>query len=144
MKLLLKYLFLVFVGAFYILASIGFGVHTCSKSGSSDLLLFNSNKECRLIHSNCGCGSSSCHNQQHSKDCCETHIVHLDSDVEVLDGANYLASLLDQLSSLIDFWITPSIIESTVDNLVVAIFGDTPLPPILLKNNLTNLSVWRL
>ena len=87
MKRVLKPSLTIVLLIFYIMASLGIGVHECSASGTVNIRLFASSKSCNAIHTICSCkhhqhdGMSE--HQHHSQKCCHTTIHQLTQDYDV-------------------------------------------------------------
>lgn len=127
----------------YMLASTGFGVHICHHTGSADLLIINSDKDCNDIHKHCSCSSRECRSAKHDRNCCETEIHHLDTDVElVTDQSN--SSNSEEQSPGIPSAQLPQLYEVLPGCTWKRVPGFAPLPPGLPGLSLPLLSQWRL
>jgi len=92
MRKVLKYSVSILLAFMYLLASVGIGVHECSSSGTTNVLIFYSDNTCESLHSHstCACGSHDCQSKIDYKKCCKTEFHHLNSDYDVCQSNFHL------------------------------------------------------
>jgi len=133
--------------AFYIMASMGIGVHECSMTGSIKILIFSSSKSCDAIHPICSCkhhhhdGMSE--HMHHSAKCCHTTIHNLDQGYDVAHSHYNL------LSPEVHNFIAESIPDGlrgllVTDSELISLDGYAPPPLIKDTNSCLFHSQWRL
>jgi hypothetical protein len=143
MKGFVKYITAVFLSCSYLLASTGFGVHVCHHTGSADLLIINSDKDCTDIHKYCSCNSQGCKSAKHDGNCCETDIHHLDTDAELVTGQNNTIPADENFLEMPSLQL-PQIYDVLPGCTWKMVPGFDPLPPGLPGFSLPLLSQWRL
>lgn len=147
MKRVLKPSLTIVLLIFYIMASLGIGVHECSASGTVNIRLFASSKSCNEIHTICSCkhhqhdGMSE--HQHHSQKCCHTTIHQLTQDYDFFqrDFKFNQFKLFDFISN----YITASSSVVSLNNETLALCNRYSPPPLVKETDPYSYhSQWRL
>lgn len=83
MRFNLRKLSIPFVIVIYLMAFLGFGVHTCSTSGTQDLILLVGDVSCEEIHHHHhthSCDHSDCGDHHHDGNCCHTEVYEVSDE----------------------------------------------------------------
>lgn len=137
---------LVFLSS-YVVASLGIGVHECSRSGSINIRLFAYSRSCDAVHPVCNCfhhhHDGIPEHQHHSSNCCHTTIYQISQDYDIV-SFNHSA-----VSASIDSNSQDYIISNFEDSAIngTALFSNsayTPPPLPIDINPYSFCSQWRL
>jgi hypothetical protein len=73
MDIRFRYIINTLIAVAYLFTAIGFDIHTCSKSGKTEIILPYGVPECNHYHSvaTCSCRSDKCVNSVHKHNCCK-------------------------------------------------------------------------
>ncbi|HRR49702.1 MAG TPA: hypothetical protein P5293_07100 [Bacteroidales bacterium] len=134
--------------SFYVIASLGIGVHECSRNGSINIRLFAYSRSCNAIHPVCNCfhhhHDGIPEHQHHSSNCCHTTIYQLSQDYDIVSFNN--AAVSASIDSNSHVYIISNFEDSAINN-SSALFCEsayTPPPLPIDINPYSFCSQWRL
>ena len=134
MKLASRYLCSVLLAVAYVLAYMGFGVHTCHEDGSRHLVWMLGDVSCEAIHHH---SHDADHDHHHDDDCCSTQVYVL---TDAQDSDNGVERSFDLPAEGLPVMIeTPCFVDLLPSHLIAHI---SHAPPLTEQSSRSLLSVW--
>ena len=138
MRLKTRIITIPFVILVYLMAFLGIGIHTCSASGTQDLILLVGDVSCEEIHNHSHCSDNTdCEGHHHDENCCKTTIYEVSdeqtAEVQIVLSAPFPMTLLNIFQqvdltlsafseSVISEYITPPLTTHSLDLSSLSIF----------------------
>ena len=119
--------------AVYLLACMGFGIHTCHDDGSRHFVWMLGDVSCKAIHHH---SHDADHNHHHDDGCCSTQVYVLtDAQDNATDDARIAAPEISLPLLSVGVSFLPTATEHTL-------FAGVPTPPLISPPTPSRLSVW--
>lgn len=155
MKKIFTYVFPTILVFVYLLSYVGFGIHTCTCSGTTDVILLFNNLSCERIHTHIHLSHHQCENEEHhhhecdhhddgEAECCHTRILVL-TDAQDHRSQNDLINVEYQTLEH-SFFIAGDFLAQSLpsDYCLSNNYSLAPPPLIYGKGALSRISQWRL